>query len=133
MPKKEQQCMESHKKPSKVLTGDKRATLKWSVVVIQKMGLMSGSWKPKSGYRGQRNEDGWKGMREIKKRNEIQIDDERLANFPFFLFFFLRYSNWNSITLLTLRHLFIVNFVDISWIQMNCLLRLASIFHLKIK
>lgn len=73
MPKKEQQCMESHKKPSKVLTGDKRATLKWSVVVIQKMGLMSGSWQPKSGYRGQRNEDGW-------KRNERDKEEKRNSN-----------------------------------------------------
>ena len=32
---------------------------------------------------------GEKGMRELKKRNEIQIDDERLANFPlFFVFLF---------------------------------------------
>ena len=30
---------------------------------------------------------GEKGMRELKKRNEIQIDDERLANFPLFLVF----------------------------------------------
>ena len=75
MPKKEQQCMESCKKPSKVLTGgDKRATLKWSGVVIQKMGhFFVWKLKTKSGYRGQRNEDGW-------KRNERVKEEKRNSN-----------------------------------------------------
>lgn len=91
MPKKEQQCMESCKKPSKVLTGgDKRANLKLSGVVIQKMGhFLSGSWKQSLDTEDKEMRMGEKGMRELKKRNEIQIDDERLANFPlFFVFLF---------------------------------------------
>lgn len=83
--------MESHKKPSKVLTGgDKTATLKWSGVVIQKMGhFLSGSWKQSLDTEDKEMRMGEKGMRELKKRNKIQIDDERLANFPlFFVFLF---------------------------------------------
>ena len=75
MLKKEQQCMESHKKPSKVLTGgDKTATLKWSGVVIQKMGhFLSGSWKQSLD-----TED--KEMRMGEKRNERVKEEKQNSN-----------------------------------------------------